>query len=106
LRDLFNGLRYLAHTGCPWRYLPHDLPSWATAYPQWQRWRYARMFEDIVHDLNELRRLLLDRAATPTAIVRDGQVLQSTPESGHRAGYNGGKRRTGSTAHIAVDTLG
>ena len=26
LRDLFNGLRYLAHTGCPWRYLPHDLP--------------------------------------------------------------------------------
>jgi transposase len=25
-RDLFNALCYLAHTGCPWRYLPHDLP--------------------------------------------------------------------------------
>ena len=106
LRDLFNALRYLAHTGCPWRYLPHDLPPWATAYQQWTRWRDARVFEDMVHDLNELQRLLLDRPATPTAIILDGRVLQSTPESGHRAGYNGGKRRKGSTAHIAVDTLG
>ena len=27
LRDLFNALRYLARTGCPWRYLP----PWAAA---------------------------------------------------------------------------
>ena len=106
LRDFFNGLRYLAHTGCPWRYLPHDLPPWATGYQQWTRWRDARVFESIVHDLNELQRVLLGREAQPTAIVLDGRVLQSTPESGHRAGYNGGKRRKGSTAHIAVDTLG
>lgn len=106
LRALFNGLRYLAHTGCPWRYLPHDLPPWATVYQQWTRWRDARVFEDMVHDLNELARLLAGRAATPTAVVLDGRVLQSTPESGHRAGYNGGKRRKGSSAHIAVDTLG
>jgi transposase len=106
LRDLFNALRYLAHTGCPWRYLPHDLPPWATVYQQWTRWRDARVFESIVHDLNELQRVLLGREATPTAIVLDGRVLQSTPESGHRAGYNGGKRRKGSTAHLAVDTLG
>ena len=106
LRDLFNALRYLAHTGCPWRYLPHDLPPWATVYQQWTRWRDARVFESIVHDLNELQRVLRGREATPTAIILDGRVLQSTPESGHRAGYNGGKRRKGSTAHIAVDTLG
>jgi hypothetical protein len=59
-----------------------------------------------VHDLNELQRALPGRQATPTAIILDGRVLQSTPESGHRAGYNGSKRRKGSTAHIAVDTLG
>ncbi len=46
------------------------------------------------------------REAKPTALMLDGRVLQSTPESGHRAGYNGGKRRQGSTAPIAVDTLG
>ncbi|WP_210522264.1 IS5 family transposase [Hymenobacter terricola] len=106
LRALFNALRYLGHTGCQWRYLPNDLPPWAAVYQQWTRWRDARIFEDIVHDLNELQRLLLDRPATPSAVILDGRVLQSTPESGHRAGYDGGKRRKGSKAHIAVDTLG
>ena len=106
LRALFNALRYLAHTGCPWRYLPHDLPPWQAVYQQWTRWRDARVFESIVHDLNELQRVLLGRPATPTAIVLDGRTLQSTPESGHRAGYDGAKKRKGSKAHIAVDTLG
>ncbi len=106
LRVLFNALRYLAHTGCPWRYLPHDLPPWQAVHQQWSRWRDARVFESIVHDLNALQRVLLGRSATPTAIVLDGRTLQSTPESGHRAGYDGAKKRKGSKAHIAVDTLG
>ena len=42
----------------------------------------------------------------PTAIALDKHMLQSPPESGHRAGYNGGRRREGSMAHIAADTLG
>lgn len=106
LRALFNALRYLAHTGCPWRYLPHDLPPWQAVHQQWTRWRDARVFGTIVHDLNELQRVLLGRPATPTAIVLDGRTLQSTPESGYRAGYDGAKRRQGSKAPIAVDTLG
>ncbi|RZK22370.1 MAG: IS5 family transposase [Hymenobacter sp.] len=106
LRALFNALRYLAHTGCPWRYLPHDLPPWQAVHQQWSRWRDARVFEAIVHDINELQRVLLGRQATPTAVVLDGRTLQSTPESGHRAGYDGAKKRKGSKAHIAVDTLG
>ncbi len=61
LRDIFNALRYLAHTGCPWRYLPHDLPPWQAVYQQWTRWRDARVFEKMVHDLNELQRVLLGR---------------------------------------------
>jgi transposase len=38
--------------------------------------------------------------------VLDSRTLQSAPESGERAGYDGHKRRNGSKAHIAVDTLG
>lgn len=33
-------------------------------------------------------------------------MVQSTPESGTRAGYDGAKRRRGSKLHLAVDTLG
>lgn len=45
IRELFNALRYVVRTGCTWRYLPHDLPPWATCCQQWARWRAARVFE-------------------------------------------------------------
>ncbi len=44
--------------------------------------------------------------AQPTAMILDSRTLQSTPESGARAGYDGAKRRKGSKVHAAVDTLG
>ena len=106
LRGLFNALRYWSRTGCGWRYLPHDLPPWATVYQQWTRWRDARCLEAMTADLREIVRLIEGRSPTPTASIVDSRTLQSTPESGSRAGYDGGKRRKGSKAHIAVDTLG
>jgi transposase len=39
-------------------------------------------------------------------VILDGTILQSTPESGPRAGYIGHKRKKGSKRHLAVDTLG
>jgi transposase len=39
-------------------------------------------------------------------MILDGRTLQSTPESGARAGYDGAKRKKGSKVHLAVDTLG
>ena len=46
------------------------------------------------------------RAPDPRAAVFDSRTLQSSPESGGRAGYDGAKRRKGSKVHLAVDTLG
>ena len=51
-------------------------------------------------------RLVQDRQADPSAIIIDSRTLQSTPESGARAGFDGHKKRKGSKVHIAVDTLG
>lgn len=42
----------------------------------------------------------------PSAAILDSRTLQSTPESGGHAGYDGAKRRKGSKVHVAVDTLG
>jgi hypothetical protein len=36
----------------------------------------------------------------------DSRTVQSTPESGARAGYDAAKRRKGSKVRVAVDTLG
>jgi transposase len=73
---------------------------------QSQRWLKAKVFEAIVHDLREVLRVAQGRNALPSAAIFDGRTLQSTPESGTRAGYDGAKRRRGSQVHMAVDTLG
>ena len=106
LRELFDALRYLVKTGCQWRFLPHDFPPWAAVYQQARRWLDARVFECVAHDLREMIRLTQERGPHPTAIVMDGRTLQSTPESGGRAGFDGHKKKHGSKVHIAVDTLG
>jgi len=106
LRAVLNGLRYIVRTGGQWRYMPNDLPPWPVVYQQTQRWIRARCFETMVEDLRMLLREFSGRKAQPTAMIMDSRTLQSTPESGARAGYDGAKRRKGSKVHAAVDTLG
>ena len=106
LRAVFNGLRYIVRTGGQWRYMPNDLPPWPVVYQQTQRWIRAQCFETMVEDLRMLLREFSGRKSQPTAMILDSRTLQSTPESGARAGYDGAKRRKGSKVHAAVDTLG
>ncbi len=106
LREVFNALRWMVRTGAPWRYLPSDLPRWEAVYQQSQRWIKAGVFEAIVADLREILRLTTGKKAKPSAVIFDSRTLQSTPESGSRAEYDGAKRKKGSKTHIAVDTLG
>jgi len=106
LREMFNALRYVVRTGIPWRWLPNDFPPWEAVYAQAQRWLRAGVFEALVHDLRLLLRTLQGRNPHPSAVILDSRTLPSTPESGHRGGYDGAKRRRGSKVHVAVDTLG
>lgn len=106
LREAFNGLRWVVRTGAEWRMLPHDFPRWDAVYQQTRRWLDAGVFEAIVHDLRTLLRLEVGRTGQPSAAILDSKTLQSTPESGGRAGYDGHKRKKGSKLHAAVDTLG
>jgi transposase len=106
LREVFNGLRWMVRTGATWRMMPHDLPPWYIVYQQTQRWLEAGCFEAMVDDLRLLLRGVKGRKGQPSAAIFDSRVLQSTPESGGHAGYDGAKRRKGSKVHVAVDTLG
>ena len=106
LRAVFNGLRYIVRTGNQWRFMPGDLPPWTAVYQQTQRWMRAGVFEILVEDVRSLLREFVGRKPQPTAMIVDSRTLQSTPESGARAGYDGAKRRKGSKVHAAVDTLG
>ncbi len=105
-REVFNALRWIVRTGAPWRYLPGTFPPWDAVYQQTQRWIVAGCFEDMVHDLRAMLRWGEGRADDPTAVILASRTVQSTPESGARAGDDGHKRRKGSKIHLAVDTLG
>jgi transposase len=106
LRELFNGLRWFVRAGCPWRMRPNDLPPWHAVQPQAQRGLRAGCFEQMAAELRVLLRWSAGRTGEPSATILDSRTLQSTPESGARAGFDGHKRRKGSKVHVAVDTLG
>ena len=105
-RSVFDALRYVVRAGCPWRLLPNDLPSWQIVHQQATRWLEAGVFQDMVHDLRMILRLVAERPGEPTAAVLDARTMQSSIESGPRSGYDGHKRRKGAKVHLAVDTLG
>ena len=50
LREIFNGLRWIARADAPWRVMPNDLPPWEAVYQQTRRWLRANVFEAMVHD--------------------------------------------------------
>jgi transposase len=106
LCEVFNGLRYIVRTGMQWCMMPNDLPSWHTAYQQTQRWLKAGVFKEMVHDLRMLMREIDGRMPQPRTAILDSRTLQSTSESGGRAGWDGHERRKGSKVHLAVETLG
>lgn len=106
LREVFNALRWLVRSGAHWRMMPHEFPPWPAVYQQTRRWLRAGCFEAMVHDLRVLLREYAGRKGQPSAVVLDSRTMQSTPESGARAGYDGAKRRKGAKVHAAVDTLG
>ena len=89
LRELFNGLRYLARGGISWSMIPNDLPPWHVVFEQTQRWLDAGVFAQMVIDLNELLRLAEGRRKEPLTAILDSRTLQSTPESDAGAGYDG-----------------
>lgn len=106
IRDVLNALFWMVRSGAPWEYLPNDFPPAEVVRQQAQRWFDHHCFEDMVHDLRIMTRVQQKKNAQPTAVIIDSRTLQSTPESGSRAGYDGAKKKKGTKIHLVVDTLG
>ena len=105
-RAVFNALRYFVRAGCPWRWMPDDLPPWQIVHQQAARWLEAGVFEAMTYDLRMILRLVAHRPGQPAAAVLDARPLQGSVESGPRSGYDGHRKRKGAKVHLAVDTLG
>ncbi|MCX7841367.1 MAG: IS5 family transposase, partial [Anaerolineae bacterium] len=105
LREVINALRYLARTGCQWRMLPHDLPSWETVYYYFSQWRDDGTWERLNCELRIQVRLSVGKDPEPTAAILDSQSVKAT-EMTEARGYDAGKKVNGIKRHMLVDTLG
>ncbi len=86
MRDVFDALRYVARSGWAWRMIPGNLPPWAAVYPQFRRWLDADVFEALVSDVQSTAREWAGRKGPAERNLHRQSQLQSTPESGGRAG--------------------
>ncbi|MFE2019145.1 IS5 family transposase [Streptomyces sp. NPDC059499] len=107
LRDLLDAILYVARTGIPWRYLPHDYPHWNTVYGYFGRWERDGIFEHLNALLRRRVREEEGRSAEPTGFVIDAQsVKTSTNVPAREQGADVGKRIVGRKRSIIIDTTG
>jgi putative transposase len=106
LREILNAIFYLNKTGCPWRYLPKDFPSYKIVNYYYNKWTDNRTLEKVNTALRQHLREKRGRNPDPTGAIIDSQSVKGTPESYVESGFDGGKLVKGRKRHIVVDTMG
>lgn len=106
LREILNAIYYLNKTGCQWRYLPKDFPSFTLVSYYYQKWLRQKVWERINTAIRQKVRKESGRAENPSAGIIDSQTVKGTPESTLESGFDGNKRIKGRKLHIIVYTIG
>lgn len=104
-KAIVDAILYVVKSGCQWRMLPKDFPSWKTVYGHFSRWNKQGLWECALDHLNGLYRERENRHAKPSYGIIDSQSVKTIYASEER-GIDGGKKVKGRKRHIIVDILG
>ena len=105
LREVLNGIFYIARGGCAWRMMPKDLPPWSTCYDYFWKWRNHGTWSKINDALRTQVRRRNQRSKSPSMGIIDSQSVKTTEQGGPH-GIDAHKKVNGRKRHLVVDTLG
>jgi putative transposase len=105
LREVLNGIFYIARGGCAWRMMPKDLPPWSTCYDYFRKWRNDGTWARLNDALRTQVRHHHKRQKSPSMGIIDSQSVKTTEQGGPR-GKDAHKMVSGRKRHLIVDTLG
>jgi putative transposase len=105
-REIVNGILYVLRSSCPWRLVPHDLPSWGALYYYFRAWRKDGTWDTVQKSLLKRVRKAEGRDCEPSAAVIDSQSIKTSAVRGPEKGFDMGKKIWGRKRHVLVDTQG
>lgn len=90
-RAMLNAIFYIGRTGCQWRYLPKEYPTWTAVHSQFRRWKASGVFDCILEKLRAQARKKVGKRTLPSAAIIDSQSVK-THEKGASKDLTEGRR--------------
>ena len=106
LRVVMDALLYMVRVGCQWRNLPANFPNWRAVNYYFEQWKMDGRLGLINDRLNQVDRLLEDRAAFPSLMCIDSQSVKLSPMIFEDRGIDANKKVNGRKRQLLVDTGG
>ncbi len=109
LRTVVNGIFYITHTGCQWRFLPAEFGAWTRVWSQFRRWNGNGTWVRALAGLHAQARRSAGRAADkPSMVVVDTHLARGASNGGTTFHAKGGPygRTNGAKRVVAVDVTG
>jgi transposase len=104
VREVLNGIFYVAATGCQWRALPKDLPPRSTVHEYLMLWAWDGTLQRIHDRLVAGTRLRAGRARHPSLAIIDSQSVRGAEKGGRASIRRAMTRRRRSGARSATSS--